>query len=158
MKAISSLLRAPAAPALALGAAILGALFLQHLLGWQPCPLCILQRLSAIALFLGLLGYAFASGLFRHLALALCGLACGAGVVFAGIQLWLIYSPASATCGPGLALTIAQLVDTLPGSAWLLDGAGACEDARYNIFGLPLAAWSAVVHLFTLAWAMKSAD
>lgn len=158
MKAISDILRAPAAPALALGAALLGALLLQHLLGWQPCPLCILQRLSAIALFLGLLAYAFTSGLARSIALGVSGLACGAGLVFAGLQLWLLYTPATETCGPGLALTISQLVDSLPGSAWLLEGAGACEDARYNILGLPLAAWSAAAHVFALGWAVKSAD
>lgn len=128
------------------------ALGLQHLLGWQPCPLCILQRLTAAALLLCLVTFAWSkSEPLRDFALWSSHLAAGTGVIFAVSHLWLLANPQVETCGPGLSLFFSQLVEALPGSAWFLEGAGACDDARYAILGIPLPAWALAAHL--IPWA-----
>lgn len=135
---------------------LLGALTLQHVFGWLPCPLCILQRLSSIGMLGCLVASAFVSGRRASLAaLFLASAFAAAGLVAGGAHLWLLAQPASGSCGPGLARFVGQLVDALPGSDWLLEGAGACEDARYQVLGLPLPAWSMAAHAFAgaLGWA-----
>jgi len=135
---------------------MLAALALQHILGWQPCSLCILQRITVGALTLSLVVWALADGAARQCAIVAAGLATGAGLFFAGAQLWLLANPSDGSCGPGLALTMARLADAIPGSAWLLEGAGACDDARYLVLGLPLALWSGAVHLLAFCWAIRN--
>lgn len=141
----------PNAPALFVGASMVGALALQHILGWLPCPLCVLQRLSALALFMTLLLWRPTGT--RKGFLFLAGLAAAAGAAAAGAHLYLLWTPQTASCGPGLALTVAKLVDAMPLGAWFLEGAGACEDASYSIFGLPLPLWSLAVHVLAVGWA-----
>lgn len=148
---LMSLALSPNAPAGFVGASIVGALALQHVMGWLPCPLCVLQRLSALALFLALLLWRPSGG--RKGFLLLGGLATLAGVAAAGSHLYLLWTPQTATCGPGLALTVAKLVDAMPLGAWFLEGAGACEDARYSVLGLPLPLWSLAVHVAATGWA-----
>jgi disulfide bond formation protein DsbB len=155
---ILSLFDSAAGPAAALALSMLGALALQHILGWPPCPLCILQRLTATALLLSLGAAAFTRGNVRQAAIVTAGLATGAGLFFAGAQLWLLANPTAGSCGPGLALTMSQLAEAIPGSAWLLEGAGACDDARHVVLGLPLAFWSGAVHLLAFSWAVRNAQ
>lgn len=157
-KPLSSLLtrafQHPVAPATALGLALAAALALQHVFGWAPCPLCIVQRLTAIALALILVGYALAPQNSKDYLLAAGALVTGAGLLSAGAHLTLLYAPTDGTCGPGLALAVSRLVDAIPGTAWLLEGAGACADTRYAVFGIPLAAWSALAHVGALSLAI----
>jgi len=154
MNKILQALSRPLAPAVFLLSALLAALALQHVHGWQPCPLCILQRLSAIGLIVAIGGWALAPANHpvRTAALGVAALFCGAGAAVGGGQLWVLAFPSAGACGPGLALYAQQLVEALPGSAWLLDGSGACDDARYSLLGLPLAAWSVLAHVGTLSW------
>lgn len=144
----------PAAPASALTLTLLAALVLQHLLGWAPCPLCILQRLTAVALAIVLAVFALCPPKHKDYLLALGALVTGAALLSAGAHLVLIYGPADGTCGPGLALAVSRLAEAIPGSAWLLEGAGVCADTRYAIFGVPLAAWSALAHVGALGLAL----
>lgn len=143
-------------------ASMLGALALQHLLGWQPCPLCILQRLTALTLLLCLVTFAWSKDEnLRDFALWSSHLAAGTGVIFSASHLWLLANPQTETCGPGLALFFSQLVDALPGSSWFLEGAGACDDARYSILGIPLPGWAIAAHLIPWAhanWVAKKCN
>jgi disulfide bond formation protein DsbB len=149
MQKIISRLSSPALPALVVGAGMIGALSLQHLLGWVPCALCIVQRLTSIGLLVGLSLFAMSAkgSWLRIVAWGLSALAAIGGVVAAGAHLSLIWSSEPVTCGPGVALYVAQLVDLIPGSAWLLEGSGPCEEARYQLLGLPLPVWSGLLHL-----------
>lgn len=144
-----------AAPVAFLGLTLLAALVMQHVFGWAPCPLCIVQRLTAIGLALALGVYAAASSsTAKDYALTAGSLITGAGLLAAGSHLYLLYAPSAGSCGPGLALAVSRLVEALPGADWLLAGAGACEDTRYAVLGLPLAAWSAGAHVFALGLAL----
>lgn len=142
-------------PSIFLASSIVAALGLQHLLGWLPCPLCILQRLSALALLCALVLASATTGTARALALLLGWVVAGVGLFFGGAHLYLLAYPQVAQCGPGLAMTMANLAQALPGSDWLLAGAGACDDARYQLFGLPLPLWSIAVHAFAGFWAFQ---
>lgn len=141
--------KASFAPAALLACAVGGALALQHLLGWLPCPLCIVQRLTALFLLVALIGFGLTQprSHARHACLGLAGIAAVAGAVAAGAHLWLLIQPQTGACGPGLARWVGHLVDAIPGSQWLLEGAGVCEDARYVLAGIPLPAWSGAAHL-----------
>lgn len=152
----SSLWNSRFTPSIALAMALVAALSLQHVFGWLPCPLCIVQRVTAIGMLAALVAFGWArTDLARTGLIALAALAAGVGVLAGGAHLYLIYGPQSETCGPGLALTVAQLVDAIPGSQWLLEGAGACGDTRYAIFGLPLPGWSVLAHVIPLALAAR---
>lgn len=136
-------------PAIFVAAGILSALVLQHGLGWVPCPLCILQRLSSIGLLVSLVALTQTKkgSVSRAVVLGAASLITAAGLAAAGSHLMLLAAPEASSCGPGLALFVAQLVDRIPGSAWLLDGSGPCEEARYALLGIPLPALSALLHI-----------
>ncbi len=136
--------------------AMAAALVLQHVYDWQPCPLCIIQRLTVLGLAVAVALFAWSKpGSSR--ALWLIGVAIAfamAGLAAAGAHLWLLAQPATGACGPGLARMMMHLVDALPGSEWLLEGSGACDDARYVVIGVPLPAWSGLAHLLAVVLAV----
>lgn len=124
--------------------AIVGAITLQHLLGWIPCPLCIAQRVSVLATMLfcvaaGASGRSPAvEGVFRFLATA----SAGGGLYAAYSQLKLIWGPPLTTCGPGLRAVIDDVVQRYPALEGFLSGPAECEEALNSLLGLPLAAWT----------------
>ena len=133
-------------------------LYLQHGLGLEPCPLCILQRIAF-----------FGVGLFALLGTMLArwpwaGRGCAGGMLLCALgglglalwQSWLQRHPPSDpfACGPGLD----YLVETLPLSEWLpkvFAGEGQCTAIDWTFLGLTIANWSALwFAAFTLlaAW------
>lgn len=130
---------------------------LQHLLGWQPCPLCIVQRLAVIAT--GVLALASALSPSRHLAAPVfrLGATAGAlgGIAAAYEQLMLVWGPGEETCGPGLRMTLADLVERVPSLEWLLDGPADCAAEAASLFGMPLAFWTfgLLTVLLAVLWA-----
>lgn len=154
---IHSTLTSPWAPPFVVAGGLSAALVLQHALNWSPCPLCILQRLTAISLFLLLFLSAYLVRKRPRQADLVLVLACGFALagVWAGVShLWVLYEPQSGACGPGVARFVGHLVEALPGSEWLLEGAGACEDTRYQLLGIALPAWSALLHVMGVVWAL----
>jgi disulfide bond formation protein DsbB len=118
------------------------ALFMQHVVGLNPCPLCILQRIAFLFL-------AIASGLaaWRSPRSSTRGFAVAA-VLFAltgaGIAAWhvrLKSMPEVLSCGPGLGAMLENfpLTQVLPR---ILRGSGDCADASAVLFGVSLPAWS----------------
>jgi disulfide bond formation protein DsbB len=138
----------------ALGATtLMAAVLLQHWLGWQPCPLCILQRLAILGVTLLALGAGLAhrrvlvAGAFR---LGATGAAVG-GCVAAYQQLMLLWGPTAATCGSSLRMTMTRLADALPWLDWLLDGSADCAADANRLAGLPLAFWVLALLVGTMA-------
>ena len=128
------------------------ALYSQHFLGLEPCPLCVLQRVAVIALGLlffvaavhpaGRLGRRIYSILIMVVALA------GSGV--SARHVWLQNLPPDQvpTCGPGLDF----MLDTLPIAEVLdlvLSGSGECAEVVWVLFGLSMPAWTFIALLVT---------
>ncbi|SDK41178.1 disulfide bond formation protein B [Billgrantia gudaonensis] len=124
------------------------ALFLEHVVGLAPCPLCIFQRvavLSAAAVFLvaalhdpaGRLG----AGVYGALSLA----AVLGGVGVAWRHLWLQSLPPDEvpSCGPSLD----YMMDILPLQevvSMVLSGSGECANIDFLFLGVSLPGWTLV--------------
>ena len=121
---------------------IAAALFMQHVVGLNPCPLCILQRIAFLLL-------AIASGLAAWRAprtvrpvfgvAALIFAAIGAGIAAWHVRLRAM--PDVLSCGPGLGAMLENfpLTQVLPR---ILRGSGDCADTAAVLFGVSLPAWS----------------
>lgn len=117
------------------------ALYLQHVQGMQPCPLCVIQRylFLGIALF-GLIG-AFTNRIKAFAGLALlCGLG-GLGVV--GKHLYVLAHPGF-SCGIDPMETVLNKIPTATLLPWLFRADGLCEAAQDTALGLNVPQWSAV--------------
>ena len=120
-------------------------LYLQHVVGLEPCPMCIVQRyaLVLVALFTGL------AGVFRNVALRVVGgllalVAAVGGAYTAASQSWLQwYPPEVVSCGRDLY----GMIETFPlkrALPMIFRGGGDCSKIDWSLFGLTLANWSFV--------------
>jgi disulfide bond formation protein DsbB len=118
-------------------------LYLQHVVGLEPCPMCIVQRyaLVLVALFTGL------AGVFRNVGLRVVGgllalVAAVGGAYTAASQSWLQwYPPEVVSCGRDLY----GMIETFPlkrALPMIFRGGGDCSKIDWTLFGLTLANWS----------------
>ena len=120
------------------------ALFAQHVLLLDPCPLCVFQRVAVIsigAIFL-LAALHNPSGAGRIVYGLLLALAAGAGAAVAGRHAWLQQLPPDQvpSCGPGLD----YMIETLPFTEVLstvFKGSGECAEIVWQFLGLSMPAW-----------------
>ncbi len=121
------------------------AFYLEYGLGFQPCPLCLMQRACAFAfLFLCLVGL-FLGSLARAKHVVVSQMVFTAlGLFFASRQLWLesIATPESAACLPGIEMLIRYFPwrDLVHLFLW---GSNSCGEVAWRAYGLSMAAWSA---------------
>lgn len=121
-------------------------LYLQHVVGLEPCPMCIMQRyafvaVALVALIAGLHGPGRRGSIAYGLAVTLLA---GAGGTVAAQQSLLQRSPPSlAECGPGLEYLIESFgfAEALP---MIFRGAGDCAAIDWTFLGLTIANWSLV--------------
>lgn len=126
-------------------AGLLGyAYFSQFVLGYEPCPLCIFQRIGVFAA-----GLVFAAAAVHHparIGQRLYGIAgaafAGATIGVAARHLWLQNLPPELVpeCGPGLE----YMFDVFP--AWealrmVFSGSGECAEVDWVLFGLSMPGW-----------------
>ncbi len=126
-------------------AAMMGyALYSQHVVGLDPCPMCIFQRIALIAtglVFLaGVVYNARAWG--RYVFAALFLLAAGTGVALAGRHVYLQNLPPDQVpaCGPSLD----YMLDAFPLTEVLRKvfvGSGECAEILWQFLGLSMPAW-----------------
>ena len=120
-------------------------LYLQHVVGLEPCPMCIVQRyaLVLVAVFTGL------EALFRQRGLQVAGTALAlvsalGGAYTAAAQSWLQwYPPEVVSCGRDLY----GMIETFPlkrALPMIFRGGGDCSKVDWSLFGLTLANWSFV--------------
>jgi len=120
------------------------ALYAQHGLGLEPCPLCIFQRVAVLALgILFLLAAAHGpAGVGRRIYGGLLALAAAAGAGVAGRHVWLQNLPPDQVpaCGPGLDFMLQSfgLGEVL---RMALSGSGECADVDWSLLGLSMPAW-----------------
>jgi disulfide bond formation protein DsbB len=120
------------------------ALFAEHAMGYEPCPLCILQRIAVLALgFVFLAAYAHNPGrtgarVYGVLAI----IAAGSGLALAWRQVWLQGLPADQVpaCGPGYD----YIMDVFPlheALSMIFEGSGDCAEMGWTFLGLSMAGW-----------------
>lgn len=132
--------------ALATAAALMaGALYMQHGMGMEPCPLCVFQRVALMAtgaMFLGGLLTTSVTWLGRGFCV-LALVASGAGAALAGRHLWLQNLPPDRVpeCGPGLdyLMDIMPLQDVF---TTVLSGSGECAEVSWRFLGLSIPGWT----------------
>ena len=131
------------------------ALYAQHMLGLEPCPLCIFQRVAVITLgALFLLAALHPAGNTGRRAYAfLLGLVALAGIGVAGRHVWLTTLPPERVpaCGPGLDFMLESfpLKDAL---AMVLSGSGECASVEWRFLGLSMPGWVLVALVCLGAW------
>jgi protein dithiol:quinone oxidoreductase len=120
------------------------ALYSQHILGLDPCPLCIFQRVAVMGL-----GVAFALAALhtarpanRRVYAVLIALLALAGAAVAGRHIWVQSLPADKVpaCGPGLDF----IMESFPLAEALqvvLAGSGECHAVTWTLLGLSMPAW-----------------
>lgn len=120
------------------------ALFAQHGLGLEPCPLCVLQRVATIGLGLVFLLAALTNP--GRIGARLLGVVmlvvAGLGASVSGRQVWLQNLPADQVpaCGPGLdyILDVFPLGEAL---AMVFEGSGECAEVAWRFLGLSMPGW-----------------
>jgi disulfide bond formation protein DsbB len=121
--------------------------YLQAFKGFEPCPLCLLQRFALIVLgilfFIGTLLKLKKPGQFLINLLAI--LFSGIGAFLAGRQVWLQHLPPDQNAGCGASLDYMlqafPLKDVLQ---QILAGSSECSQVGLEFFHVSLAGWSLV--------------
>jgi disulfide bond formation protein DsbB len=120
------------------------ALYAQHQLMLEPCPLCILQRFAVIGLGVFFLLGAIhnPAGGARFVYTTGLGLSALLGVIVAGRHVWLQELPADEVpaCGPGLDYMWENfpLADVLN---MVFKGSGECAGIDWQFLGLSMPMW-----------------
>jgi len=134
------------------------ALYAQHVLGLEPCPLCIFQRVAVIAvgvLFLiaalhnpssskGALGYG-----------VLITLAALAGIGISARHIWIQAQPPGSVAACGADLD--YLLDILPITEVInkvLFGSGECGKVDWTLLGLSMPWWVLISLVALASWAI----
>lgn len=133
-----------------LGGLAFAIIYLQRMLGYEPCPMCIFQRVAmaatGLAFLLGALHNPHGAGRWVYTCLAAMGAGIGAGI--AGRHVWLQSLPPDQVpaCGP----TLDYLLSFLPITevvTMILKGDGNCAKIDAQWLGLSLPAWTLVAFI-----------
>ncbi len=118
-------------------------LYLQHVVGLEPCPMCIVQRyaLVLVAMVAGVTAFAQRKGLLAA-GSGLMALISGLGAFVAARQSFLQwYPPQEASCGRDLY----GMIETFPlkrAIPMIFKGSGDCTKIDWTFLGLSIANWS----------------
>ncbi|HUS25467.1 MAG TPA: disulfide bond formation protein B [Candidatus Binatia bacterium] len=133
------------------------ALYLEHFRGFEPCPMCIFQRVAMIAAGVVFLvaGVHAPAGRGRMAYTLLAALAAGAGAAIAARHVWLQHLPPDQvpSCGP----TLDYLLEMMPLSqvvAYVLKGEGSCAKIDAAWLGLALPTWTLVAFIGLTLYAL----
>ena len=135
------------------------ALYLQHSLGLEPCPMCILQRYAFIAVGMIALAAAIQNPALlgrRIYSALLCVMAAtGGGVAIRHVYLE-HYPPKIFDCGAdvGFMLESFPLTQVLP---MIFRGTGDCTKVPWRFLGLSIAEWSLICFALLIVAAIVAA-
>ena len=138
-------------------AAIGVALYFQHVVGLEPCPLCVFQRISVI-----LLGSVLLLAALHNLGAVgtriyglLITLASLLGIAIAVRHLWLQYGPHEELgCGPGLEYMMEIMpLDEVVSSVF--EGTGDCGEILWSMFGISIPGWTLMFFVAVLVFGLK---
>ena len=131
-------------------------MYLQHVVGLEPCPMCIVQRYVMVLMMLlsALLAWA-PKPTARVLAASLLVPLAGFGAFVAARQSWLQWFPPEVySCGRDFY----GMVETFPlkrAIPMIFRGSGDCTKIDWSFLGLSIANWSFIAFLvlgFYVAW------
>jgi protein dithiol:quinone oxidoreductase len=133
------------------------ALYAEHVLGLEPCPLCIFQRVAVIAVGVVFLVAAIHNPAGRGSVVygVLTVVAALAGIGIAARHLWIQAQPPGtvAACGAGLdyMMEILPLREVI---ATVLTGSGECGTVNWQFLGLSMPGWVLIALVGLGAWAV----
>jgi disulfide bond formation protein DsbB len=140
---------------LALGCAgLLGfGMYLQHVVGLEPCPMCIVQRYAMTLIgIVALLGLVWRSMLGHRVLAVLSVLLALGGVFVAARQTWLQwYPPEVASCGRDFY----GMIESFPlqrAIPLIFRGSGDCSAVDWTFLGGSIANWSFVAFVGMALW------
>ncbi len=118
--------------------------YFQGYLGYEPCVLCVAQRIAAISVGVLALIAAIHNRWTKFYA-TLMTIAAGLGVAIAGRHIWIQNLPEDEVplCGPSFD----YIVDAFPwqeAMEMILAGDGNCADIHWSLLGLSIPAWTLV--------------
>lgn len=136
------------------------ALYAQYVLGLDPCPLCILQRVAVIGtgvVFL-IAGLHAPVGIGRWTYAGLAALVAAIGAGVAGRHVWLQSLPPDQVpaCGPGYD----YLMEAFPldkALGMIFTGSGECADVDWQFLGLSMPWWTLIAFAGLVLWALLAA-
>ena len=154
-----SLTMRQAALAVALGAAVTigGALIFEHVLGYVPCKLCLIQRNPYyIAIPLGLVA-AFLPPRYTRAGLWLLALvfvvSAGRGAYHSGVEWGFFAGPSDCGGGSGAgAGNVGDFLNQLQSTRVV-----SCTEAAWRVLGLSLAGWNVLISLALAVFAASAA-
>ena len=142
---------------LACVALIATALYLQYVVGVEPCPLCMMQRLAVMATGIAFLAAAIhhPGRIGAHLYGALIAVLSLAGLAVAGRHVWLQYMPADKrpACGPGLDYLF-RAFGPFEAVGRIFRGSGECGTVDWTLLGLSIPHWTLLAFVVFTAWAV----
>lgn len=135
------------------------ALWLEHYRGFDPCPMCIFQRVAMLAagLFFLLGALHNPSGNGRWFYAGFADLAAIVGALIAGRHVWLQSLPPDQVpaCGPSLAYLLEDMgLPLMEVVQMILKGDGNCAKIDAQWLGLSLPLWTMIAFIALSLWAM----
>lgn len=135
------------------------ALWLEHFRGFEPCPMCIFQRVAMLAaglfFLLGALHNPAGGG--RWVYAGLADLSAIGGALIAGRHVWLQSLPADQVpaCGPSLNYLLEDMgLPVFEVVQMILKGDGNCAKIDAAWLGLSLPLWTLIAFVGLSLWAM----
>lgn len=126
------------------------ALYMQHVMHLEPCPLCIFQRIFVIGLGLVMLVAAIhdPKGFGRRLYGALIVILGLLGVAVASRHVWLQSLPPDRVpeCGPGLEYML-QAFPLAEALEMVFRGSGECAEVLWSFLGLTIPGWTQLIFI-----------
>ena len=133
------------------------ALFAEHVQGYAPCPLCILQRVAVLGMGVAFLLAALhnSRGAFRHAYSALCAAVGVAGSGVAVRHLWIQAQPEGTVppCGASFDF-ILENFGVVTAVREALTASGECAEVDWSLLGLAMPGWVLLALLGLSAWAI----
>ena len=119
--------------------------YMEHVLGLEPCPLCVVQRAAyvwiGVVALLGMVHGPAATGVRVYSALSLAGSAFGASVAARQVHMQNLPADEVPVCGPGLD----YILDVFPwreALRMIFTGSGECAEVQWKFLGWSIADWS----------------
>lgn len=134
------------------------AIYMEHNLGLEPCPLCAITRLVVIcAGGVALLGWIIRFAGFRRFLGFILTIISIIGIVTSARHVWLQHLPKDEIpdCGPGLD----YIVDAFPFSealSMIFSGSGECAEVQWVFLSFSIPEWTLMIFVLIFVFAFMS--